>query len=105
NEVLDTIVRFRTEPKWTDLFSYETRTTKRLLRCVLRLAADASRGDHIQRDGIYLEIWFASLVPVMQGYWHSKVRSETKKNVLNELHRTMLNIIFNDVFVQTEAFQ
>ena len=105
NEILDSQINFYTQPKWTDIFSYETRTTKQLLRRILQLATSAGRGDHVRKDGIYIEVWFASLVPVMQGYWRSGARSRRKKGVLDELHRMMLNIIFNDVFLPTEAFQ
>jgi hypothetical protein len=105
NEVLDATVGFFTKPKWTDLFSYKTRTTKRLLRLVLGLEAAAMRGDHIHGEARYLEIWFACVVPVMQGYWRSRRAERAKTEVLEAFHRRMLNIIFNSVFTPTKAFQ
>src|SRR5712664_992835 len=104
-DIRDTYIRFATETTFTDIFSYQSRTTKRLLRRALRLADDVSRGEHVKRDALRLEVWFAVAVPVMQGYWQSRIAEATKKKILESFHRAMLNIIFNDVFTPSEAFQ
>src|SRR6266404_8663387 len=104
-EFLDTYVKLVTEPTFRDILSYKTRTTKRLLRRALRLANEVSRGDQVQKDATYVEVWFASLVPVMQGYWQSRIAEGKKKEVLDGFHRAMLNIIFNDVVTPSDAFQ
>ncbi len=105
NEIQDATVSFFTRRNWTDFFSYKTRTTKRLLRIVLGLEAAATQGDHIHGEARYLEIWFACVVPVMQGYWRSRRAERVKTEVLEVFHRRILNMIFNRVFVPTKAFQ
>jgi hypothetical protein len=76
-----------------------------LLRRALHLADDVSRSDHVKKDAFGVEVWFAIAVPVMQGYWRSRIAEGRKKKVLDSFHRAMLNIIFNDVFTPSQAIQ
>src|SRR5581483_1464638 len=91
-------IRFFTERTFKDIFSYRNRTTKRLLRRALRLVMEISRGDHVQHSAVSVEIWFAALVPVMQGYWRSRATESRKTEVLDDFSYRMRDFIFNDVF-------
>lgn len=105
NDFLSRYLHLVTQPRFSDLFSYNGRTNKRLLRCALRLADDVSKSSFIRDDAIIAEVWFACTAPVMQGYWRSKTPEKKKKKVLDTFHTEMLNIIVNDVFMSTNEFQ
>ena len=93
----DPILQLLTKTTLRDRFSYTNRTEKRLLRRVLLLASEVSNSERVQNDALTVEVWFACIAPVAQGYWQSSAHEDRKKKVLDAFYPTMLNIVFNDV--------
>lgn len=93
------LVRVLTQPTLRDLYSYQDRTTKRLLRCVLLLASEARKSVDVQKEASSVEVWLACIAPVAHGYQESSAKEERKRKVLRAFHSGMLNIVFHDVFM------
>ena len=101
-DVLQRTVNLITRPSWRDLFSYESRTTKRLIRHVVVLY-ETTRSEI--NNVVTVELWLACLTPVMQGYWRSAVAERKKKKVFDAFYPSIINIIVNDGIIPSDEFQ
>ncbi len=104
-DVLNTYIKQVTRSRLGDIFSYKSRTTKRLIRCVLALTNEVSQSEIICNDALTAEVWFACVAPVIQGYWRSPVAERKKKEVIDAFYLTVINIIFNDVILGSKEFR
>lgn len=93
------------KPSFRDLFSYKSRATKHLLRRLMRLAEAIAENELVCESATSVEVWFACIAPVAQGYWRSAVPEQTKKEVLEDFHRHVGNIVVNDTVIPTPEFQ
>jgi len=92
-------------PGLIDLFSYKSRATKRLLRILMRLAETVAESKLVGEEAITLEVWFACIAPVSQGYWRSAISERTKKLVLDEFYGHAFDIIINDILIPSSQFK
>lgn len=104
-DVLNAFVETETQATLGDLFSYRSRTTKRLIRRVMDLSYEVCQNEIICNDALPAEVWFACVAPVMQGYWRSPVAEKKKKTVLDAFYHIVTHIIFNDAILPSKEFQ
>ena len=105
NEIQAFVIERAMRPGLTDLFSYKSRATKRLLRILMRLAETVAESKLVGEEAITLEVWFACIAPVSQGYWRSAISERTKKIVLDEFYGHAFNIIINDILIPSSQFK
>lgn len=94
-----------TRPQFGDLFNYVQRAAKRLIRRTLALSDHIGANERVANDAITLEAWIVCIVPVMQGYWRSRVAEERRSQVLDRYSFLMLNFVVNDLVMQSSAFR
>lgn len=99
NDIQAFVIERAMRPSLVDLFSYKARATKRLLRILMRLAETVAENRLVCEEAITLEVWFACIAPVSQGYWQSAISEPTKKMVLDAFYEHAFNIIINDILI------
>lgn len=105
NDIQAFMLEKATRPTFRDLFSYKSRATKRLLKRLIRLADAFGENELVSKNANTLEVWFACIAPVMQGYWRSPVSKQMKEEVIDEFYRHAFNIVINDVVIPSPKFQ
>lgn len=105
NEVQAFVIERAMRPGIVDLLSYKSRATKRLLRILMRLAESIAESRLVGEEAVTLEVWFACIASVSQGYWRSAIEEQKKKAVLDEFYRHAFNIIINDILIPSSQFR
>lgn len=63
-DVQAAVLEMITKPSLRDLFSYKSRTTKLLLRRILKLADTISEDESVRDHALTAEVWFACIAPI-----------------------------------------
>jgi hypothetical protein len=71
----------------------------------MRLAETVAESKVVGEEAITLEVWFACITPVSQGYWRSAISERMKKTVLDEFYGHAFNIIINDLLIPSSGFK
>lgn len=86
-----------------DLFNYESRATKRLVKRTISLSRKLTKNDRVANDAITHEVWIACIVPVLSGFSHSKVAANRGVGVIQRYSQLIVEYAAHDTALDTPS--